>query len=77
MSTKLLEEDILRKKVWKVINLIQANQLFVHSKDLEIKYFDEKSKKVKSKMLPDTIFPRYEVQKIFHWPPFSASIGAR
>ena len=48
MSTKIGEEDELRKKVWKIINLIQANQLFVHSKNLEIKYLDEKSKKNRS-----------------------------
>jgi hypothetical protein len=41
MTTKLGEENELRKKVWKIINLTQANQLFVHSKNLEIKYFEE------------------------------------
>jgi len=45
MTTKLKTEDKLRKKVWKIINLVQANQLFVHSKNLTIKYIDEKSKK--------------------------------
>ena len=44
MTTKLGEEDNLRKKVWKIINLIQANQLFVHYKDLSIKYLPEKNK---------------------------------
>lgn len=44
MSTNLGEEDILRKKVWKIINLTQANQLFVHYKELGIKYFAENSK---------------------------------
>ena len=52
MSTKLGEEDTLRKKVWKIINLIQANQLFVHYKNLTIKYLPEKSKKISTKMLP-------------------------
>ena len=42
MTTKLGEEEILRKKVWKIINLIQANQLFVHFKELSIKYLPEK-----------------------------------
>ncbi len=55
MSTKTAEEDDLRKKVWKIINLIQANQLFVHYKNLEIKYFDEESNKVKTKTLPEIL----------------------
>ncbi|MFX1590718.1 MAG: AAA family ATPase, partial [Promethearchaeota archaeon] len=55
MSTKLGEEEILRKKVWKIINLIQANQLFVHYKDLSIKYLSEDSKKVSTKKLPEIL----------------------
>ncbi|NHJ21046.1 MAG: hypothetical protein EAX91_08895 [Candidatus Lokiarchaeota archaeon] len=55
MSTKLTEEEILRKKVWKIINLTQANQLFVHSKNLEIKYLDEKTQKVRTKALPEIL----------------------
>ncbi|MFX0023504.1 MAG: AAA family ATPase [Candidatus Hermodarchaeota archaeon] len=55
MSTKLGEEEILRKKVWKIINLIQANQLFVHYKDLTIRYLGEKSKKVNTKKLPEIL----------------------
>ena len=55
MSTKLGEEEILRKKVWKIINLIQANQLFVHYKDLSIRYLGEKSKKVSTKILPEIL----------------------
>ncbi|MHA1490023.1 MAG: hypothetical protein ACTSRI_10240 [Promethearchaeota archaeon] len=55
MSTKLVEENALRIKVWKIINKIQANQLFVHSKNLEIKYYDEKSKKVITKTLPEIL----------------------
>lgn len=46
------EEQSLRKKVWNTINLIQANQLFVHSENLEIKYYDEKKKKNLTKILP-------------------------
>ncbi len=55
MATNLGEEDILRKKVWKIINLIQANQLFVHYKELSIKFLGEKSKKVQSKSLPEIL----------------------
>ena len=44
MPTKLGEEDLLRKKVWKIINLIQANQLFVHSQHLTIQFLDGKNK---------------------------------
>ena len=54
MSTKLGEEDDLRKKVWKIINLIQANQLFVHSKNLNIKYLNEKNK-IETKVLPEIL----------------------
>ncbi|MHA1149919.1 MAG: AAA family ATPase [Promethearchaeota archaeon] len=55
MPTKLREEDNLRLKIWKIINLIQANQLFVHSKNLEIKYFNEDSKKTETKTLPEIL----------------------
>jgi MoxR-like ATPase len=55
MSTKLGEESSLRKKVWKIINLIQANQLFVHYKNLSIKYLPENSKKVSTKFLPEIL----------------------
>lgn len=55
MSTKIVEEDQLRKKVWKIINLTQANQLFVHYKDLSIKYLTEKSKKVSTSKLPEIL----------------------
>jgi MoxR-like ATPase len=55
MSSKLGEEDLLRIKVWKVINLIQANQLFVHSKNLEIKYYDEDNEQVKTQVLPEIL----------------------
>ena len=46
------EVDTLRKKVWKIINIIQANLLFVHSSTLELKFVDKKSKKVKTQFLP-------------------------
>jgi len=41
--------------VWKIINLTQANQLFVHSKNLDIKYYDETDKKVQTKFLPEIL----------------------
>ncbi|GAF78854.1 unnamed protein product, partial [marine sediment metagenome] len=41
--------------VWKIINITQANQLFVHSKNLAISYYDEDTKKVKTKMLPEIL----------------------
>ncbi|MEJ2293948.1 MAG: MoxR family ATPase [Candidatus Lokiarchaeota archaeon] len=49
------EEGSLRKKVWNTINLIQANQLFVHSKNIEIKYFDEVKNKTNIKILPEIL----------------------
>ncbi len=55
MSTNLGEEDNLRKKVWKIINLTQANQLFVHYKELSIKFLPTKSKKVETKLLPEIL----------------------
>ena len=54
MPTKSEEEDGLRKKVWKIINLIQANQLFVHSKNLSIKFLNEKNK-IETKILPEIL----------------------
>jgi MoxR-like ATPase len=55
MSTKLGEEENLRKKVWKIINLIQANQLFVHNKNLIIRYLPLGSKKIDTKILPEIL----------------------
>ena len=55
MSTILGEEDKLRKKIWKIINIIQANQLFVHSKNITIKYSGGKSKKSKTQALPEIL----------------------
>jgi MoxR-like ATPase len=49
------EEELLRKKVWNTLNLIQANQLFVHSKNLEIKYYDNKKNKTNKKILPEIL----------------------
>ena len=53
MSTKLGEEEILRKKVWKIINIVQSNLLFVHSKSLEISYLEKK--RIKKKNLPEIL----------------------
>ncbi|HEY0087921.1 MAG TPA: hypothetical protein VGB37_03700 [Candidatus Lokiarchaeia archaeon] len=55
MATKIGEEDELRKKVWKIINIIQANQLFVHSKNLEIRFFNEENKEIETKNLPEIL----------------------
>jgi len=55
MPTDLGEEEILRKKVWKIINLIQANQLFVHHKELAIKYLAKEEKKIQSRNLPEIL----------------------
>jgi len=51
---KSAEENNLRKKIWKIINIIQENQLFVHSENLNIKYLDEKNK-VQIKTLPEIL----------------------
>ncbi|MFX1279244.1 MAG: AAA family ATPase [Promethearchaeota archaeon] len=55
MPTNLREDEILRKKIWRIINLIQANQLFVHYKELNIKYAIESTKKVQSRSLPEIL----------------------
>jgi len=54
MTTRLVEENQLREKVWKIINLIQANQLFVHSKNLEIQYADKEGN-IQKKNLPEIL----------------------
>lgn len=48
------EENTLRLKVWRIVNLIQANQLYVHSKFLEIIYMNDKGK-IKKKRLPEIL----------------------
>ncbi|GAB4318073.1 MAG: hypothetical protein Kow0069_21100 [Promethearchaeota archaeon] len=48
------DEEQLRRKVWRIINLLQANQLFVHSGTLTVKYEDERGK-VKRMKLPEII----------------------
>ncbi|MFX1398879.1 MAG: AAA family ATPase [Promethearchaeota archaeon] len=48
------EEHELRLKVWRILNIIQANQLFIHSKFLEIKFLNEKGK-LQKKKLPEIL----------------------
>jgi MoxR-like ATPase len=55
MLNAIGEEESLRKKVWNTINLIQANQLFVHSKNLKVKYYDNDKKKTSVKILPEIL----------------------
>ena len=42
---KDLESEQFRKKVWYIINILQANQLFVHSSTLNIRYIPEPMEK--------------------------------
>ncbi|MBY9008122.1 MAG: AAA family ATPase [Candidatus Lokiarchaeota archaeon] len=49
------EESNLKKKVWKIINIIQSNQLFIHSKNLDIKYYPEGKKRIEKKILPEIL----------------------
>lgn len=51
---KKFEGNELRKKVWRIINLIQANQLFVHSKTLDVKYSTEDGD-IKDRKLPEIL----------------------
>ncbi|TFF83753.1 MAG: hypothetical protein EU552_02745 [Promethearchaeota archaeon] len=55
MLNAIGEEESLRKKVWNTINLIQANQLFVHSKNLRVKYYVKDKKKTSVKILPEIL----------------------
>ncbi|MHA1803984.1 MAG: hypothetical protein ACTSU4_05560 [Promethearchaeota archaeon] len=55
LTTHLKEEEELRRKVWRIINIVQANQLFVHSQSLTIKHYDEKNKKIVSQNLPEIL----------------------
>ncbi len=50
-----LEEHDLRKKVWRIINILQANQLFVHSKSIEVKYTESKAKRLIRRTLPEIL----------------------
>ncbi|MHA1283417.1 MAG: AAA family ATPase [Promethearchaeota archaeon] len=55
MPTEKKDEQELRLKVWKIINLVQANQLFIHSKNLEIYYHNEQKNKIEKKILPEIL----------------------
>ncbi|MHA1335237.1 MAG: AAA family ATPase [Promethearchaeota archaeon] len=55
MPTEQKDEQELRLKVWKIINLVQANQLFIHSKNLEISYYNEQKNKIEKKILPEIL----------------------
>lgn len=48
------EESSLRTKVWRIINIIQANQLYVHSNFLDINYLNGKGK-LKKQSLPEIL----------------------
>lgn len=48
-----VSEDTLRNKIKRIINLIQANQLFVHSRTLDVKYL--KGDAVKTERYPEII----------------------
>ena len=52
---EIVEETNLRKKVWKIINVTQTNQLFVHSKNIEISNFDSDTNKIKKQYLPEIL----------------------
>ncbi|MFW9951832.1 MAG: hypothetical protein ACFFKA_17080 [Candidatus Thorarchaeota archaeon] len=49
-----IEENYLRKKVWKIINIVQANQLFVHSKNINVHFLDE-ANNLHEKSLPEVL----------------------
>ena len=54
MTTKIEEKD-LRLKVWKIINLTQANQLFIHYKNLDIKFYDKSTQSVQKRKVPEIL----------------------
>jgi len=45
----------LRSAVWSIINLTQANQLFVHSSQLEVQYAGEGRKKIAKRAVPEIL----------------------
>ncbi|MFX0098996.1 MAG: AAA family ATPase [Candidatus Hodarchaeota archaeon] len=54
----LIEKDRnanLRDAVWSIINLTQANQLFIHSSQLEIQYKEPKKTRVSKKLVPEIL----------------------
>lgn len=48
-------DEGLRGLVWSVINLAQANQLFVHSSQLEVQHAVEGKKKVATRVVPEIL----------------------
>ncbi|MBA7580122.1 hypothetical protein ES708_22013 [subsurface metagenome] len=71
MSESSDPSDYFRNKVWYIINTIQANQLFVHSANLKVRYSEEemlfldkkklKSKKKSSKKKTRKLHKRYYI----------------
>ncbi len=55
MTNNNLKNETLQKKIKKIINLIQANQLFVHSRNIKVLYTPDGKKKVESKQLPEIL----------------------
>lgn len=55
VQNKELNSNLLRKKIWKIINLLEANQLFVHSSNIEVSFTPEGKKKVEKKSLPEIL----------------------
>ncbi|MCK4238713.1 MAG: AAA family ATPase, partial [Candidatus Lokiarchaeota archaeon] len=55
VQNKKLNSNLLRKKIWKIINLLEANQLFVHSRKIEISFTPEGKKKVEKRNLPEIL----------------------
>ncbi|MBD3187322.1 AAA domain-containing protein [Candidatus Bathyarchaeota archaeon] len=45
----------LRNKVWTIINITQANQLFIHSNQLEVQYTIPDRKRVQKKIVPEIL----------------------
>ncbi|MHA1368564.1 MAG: hypothetical protein ACTSRA_02450, partial [Promethearchaeota archaeon] len=48
--------ESLRSAVWKIINLTEANQLFIHSSQLEVQYTARSGrKKIQKRVLPEIL----------------------
>ena len=54
MSVKTAEENELKIKDWRIINIIQSNQLFVHSKSLIIQFLDD-NEQLQKRSLPEIL----------------------
>jgi MoxR-like ATPase len=56
MAQAFNDNSEMREKVWNIINLTQANQLFVHSSQLDVMYNSpESKKKVASRPVPEIL----------------------